>query len=169
MRFHRIAAALAVAAIAVMPLSGHALGEEARNVPSSICTVGHETLAFDAIKGVWNISGELDCRNGEAAVEHSQLAFAVSLLHFQGVDISTSGATIKRIPVASSGTIGCFNCSAIQGQAKRATLTAGLYMVESQAWVTQEEGGVRYGTHQTCFLVTGNGTTAPTSVPGCSP
>ncbi|HVL88922.1 MAG TPA: hypothetical protein VM841_01675 [Actinomycetota bacterium] len=168
MRLRRIVAAAAVAAVALMPGSGHALGEVKRNVPGSICTVGDASLAYNAVSGTWTADSNLTCHDGTASVNHPILAYELTLAHVQGVDVSLTGATLKRVPVAASGRLGCEDCWRIQGQAKRTSLVQGVYVVITQGWVTQTEGGLRYGTHETCFVVMGNNAGPATAIPGCT-
>ena len=177
MRFRRLAAAALVAAIALVPFTGHAVLEEKRTVPGSACTVGNELLTFDSNTGRWIGTNDLDCVN--AAGEPSmQLGLSLNFVLFQIQGVNTFQAPYVTGPAAMTSqadpqnpaatTITCANCAAIQAQGSRASLVPGLYIMYSQATV-QQPASLRRGSHTSCFLVQGDVEGPAQKIPGCTP
>lgn len=169
MRFRRIAAAAAVAAIALMPVSGHAVGETSRTVPGTACAVGNATLSYDAVDGQWIATADLDCKTSAGApANQTSLALEFVVTHVQGVN-PFPAPTYCCTTVMTAPMIGCLDCASLQAVANRVSLTPGVYALSARAQLVQPKGGHKSGSHTTCFLVTGNDEgPATTLLPGCS-
>lgn len=169
MRFRRIVAAAAAAAAALMPVAGHAVGENARTISGTACTVGDATLVYNAVDGEWIATADLACRNstGEPANQTS-LALEFTVTHVQYVN-PFPAPTYCCTTVMTAPMIGCLDCASIQAASSRVSLAPGIYALNARAQLVQPKGGYKSGSHTTCFLVTGNDEGAATSLlPGCS-
>lgn len=176
MRFRRIAAAALVAAIALVPFTGHALLEEKRTVAGSICTVGDEQLSFDGSIGLWIGTADLGCFRGEEAVPQPGLSISFVLTQVQGVNtfkepyLTGPSAMTSQADSTnpSATTFSCANCPALQASGSKASLVPGLYIMYTQVTV-QQSGILRRGSHTTCFLIQGDVDGPAQSIPGCTP
>lgn len=176
MRFRRFATAALIAAVALVPFNGHALLEEKRTVPGSLCTVGSEQLTFDGSVGLWIGTAELDCVRAGEPVPQIGMTINFVLTQVQGVNsfkepYLTGPSTMPSQsdptnPAAT--TFSCANCASLQAQGSKASLVPGLYIMYTQSTV-QQATTTRRGTHTTCFLVTGDVEGPAQAIPGCTP
>ncbi|HEX9696519.1 MAG TPA: hypothetical protein VGB64_09440 [Actinomycetota bacterium] len=177
MSFRRIAAAALVAAVALMPLSGHAILEEKRQVPGSACTIGDSSLTFNSVSGQWIGAANLDCRDGSGEPAN-QIGLSLNFVLHQIQGVNTFQPPYLTGPVAMTSqadpfnpaatTFSCGSCPSIQAQGTRATLTPGLYIMNVQGTV-QQAVLLRRGSHTTCFLVRGDIEGEADAIPGCTP
>lgn len=176
MRVRLVAVVAALAAITLMPLSGHAMLEEKRTVDGSACTLGESTLRFDPGPGLWIGTTNLDCRN-TAGEPLNQINLSANFALHQVQGVNTFQRPYLTGPVAMTSrpdpfnpsitTYSCSACPAIQAIGTQGTLTPGLYIMNSQA--TVQNSLLRRGSHTTCFLVRGDFAGEAERIPGCTP
>lgn len=180
MTIRRAIVAAALAAVAVMPSPGNAVGEAARRVGASACEVGSSSLSFDLVASKWNGSTQLVCKDGAgAAAAQPELTLSFEVIQVQGVNtfqapyLTGSRAFLSQVDPANpaAGAIfSCQLCAGLTATGSRPRLTPGVYALYAQATVATPSGVLERGSHTTCFVVTENSPSGvQTILAGCTP
>lgn len=178
MTIRRIAAITALAALLLVPTSGHAIGDAARQVSGSSCSIGNETLVFNGDVGQWEARSSVTCppKPDGSPNNQGQIDLVFTVLMVQGVKSFPEPALDGPVsfssqdPTTGSSVYSCIVCPSVQAFGAKISLSPGLYSMKSSTTITQNtQAGTVYrrGTHTTCFLVR-NDIEPATAIPGCS-
>jgi hypothetical protein len=143
--FRRIAVLAVAGVLALAPIPGHSLGDEAGAIGPR-CRLGYETFEFDGDALDWKASASLLC-DAPAPPDkpYDQMVLRVSVVLVQ--------ATANSVTIPES-MIFCLGCHALQHHITRTSpyLTTGIYQVKSAGRVIKGPNQLE-GEHFSCFLV----------------